>query len=307
MVVADFDGDALPAALPLRFMGGLHRLVLGGEAPELARQYPTAGGSPDGQTLPEALLSTVDANIDSLREALEIPPQTNEIGRSVALLAGLVTALGGENRPVRLLEIGSSAGLNLMLDKFSYETSEWSWSGDSDAPTLTPAWIGAGILVPQSIEIVTRRGCDTNPIDVTKDVERHRLVSFVFSDQLDRFERINKACDLVRPDSFQIDEADAGSWLAERLYEPVPDGTLTVVQHSVMWQYLQEHTKAQIDATFDRAGDAATESRPLAHVAFESSDLEDYSGHVLTVERWPDGQSQTLGFGQPHGAWFTSL
>lgn len=306
-VVRGFVGDAIPDALPLRFMGGLHRLVLEGEAPALARHYPTAGGTPDGQTLAEDLLSSVDAHVGYLRDALEIPPQTNEIGRSVALFAGLITALAGDDRPVNLLEIGSSAGLNLMLDSFSYDAGVWTWPGVADAPALAPDWTGGGPSVPSSIEISNRRGCDTNPIDVTDGAERQRLVSFVWADQLDRFERINKACDLVRPGSFRLDESDAAIWLRERLSESVPDGSLTVVQHSVMWQYLASSTQSEINATLDEFGAVASESRPIARVTFEPSLEGDYSGHVLTVQRWPGGSRTTLGHGQPHGSWFTWL
>jgi hypothetical protein len=306
-VVRDFEGDAVPAALPLRMMGGLHRIVLGGQAPNLARHYPTTGGTPDGQTLPEDLLSTVDANVDYLRESLHVPPQTNEIGRSVALFVGLVTALSGEKRPVNLFEIGSSAGLNLMLDNYSYETGMWSREGIDGAPELRPDWRGHAPTIPESIEILSRRGCDTNPIDVTSDAERQRLVSFVWADQVDRFERINKAIDLVGSDSFRLDEADAAVWLRERLGESMPDGTLTVVQHSVMWQYLSEETQDDIDATFDKVGAEAKADRPIARVAFEASPDNAHEGHVLTVQRWPGGERKILGYGQPHGSWFTLL
>lgn len=303
-VVRDFEGDAVPGAMPLRMMGGLHRLVLRGQAPRLAGHYPTTGGTPDGQTLAEDVLSTVDANVGYLREALQVPPQTNEIGRSVALFAGLMMALEGESRPVKLLEIGSSAGLNLMLDNFSYETEPWSWAGTEGAPLLRPDWRGGGPAVPESIDVLSRQGCDTNPIDVTVEAERLRLVSFVWADQVDRFDRINKAIDLVDPGSFQLEEADAAVWLRDRLAEPVPDGTLTVVQHSVLWQYLSPDTQHDIDATFDRVGAEVTNGQPLARVAFEASSDENHEGHVLTVQRWPGGERRILGYGQPHGNWF---
>jgi hypothetical protein len=288
-------------------MGGLHRLALGGQAHKLARHYPTTGGTPDGQTLLEDVLSTVAANVSYLRESLHVPPQTNEIGRCVALLPGLMTALAGEHRPVRLLEIGASAGLNLLLDNFSYETRMWSWEGTEGAPVLRPDWRGAGPVVPETVEVVSRQGCDTNPIDVTNDAERLRLVSFVWADQVDRFDRINKAIDVVRPDSFSLDEADAAVWLRERLAERVSDGTLTVVQHSVMWQYLSAQMQHDIDATFERIGSEATEARPVARVAFEASNDKNHEGHVLTVQRWPGGERRVLGYGQPHGSWFTWL
>lgn len=308
LVVSDFEGDAVPDALALRFMGGLHRLVLSGAAPLLARHFPTVGGTPDAPDLGEDVLVTVAANVPTLREALEIAPQTNEIGRSAALFAGLLAVLGDENRPVRLLEIGSSAGLNLMLDTFTYETADWSWQGVDGAPILRPDWQGGGPDVPDSIRIVSRRGCDLAPIDVSYPNSRDRLLSFVWADQLDRFERLKAAIDLVGPDSFRLDTADAGAWLAEVLEEPVEAGVLTVVQHSVMWQYLPEATRSLVNGTFERFGERASDSRPLAHIAFEGRpEAKGNGGMALTVRHWPGGGERILGFGHPHVSSFTWL
>lgn len=304
-VVGDFVGDASPhvEGLPLRFMGGVHRLVLRGQAPDLGAHFPTVGGTPDGQSLPEDFLTAVDANVEMLREALSVPPQTNEIGRSAALFPGLVVALAGEDRPIRLLEIGSSAGLNMLLDLFGYSTDSWSWAGVDGAPVLSPLWTGSPPEVPDSLNIVSRRGCDASPIDVLDPLARERLVSFVWADQLERFQRLNQAIDLVTPDSFDLDRADAGEWLVERLDEPVADGTLTVVQHSVMWQYLPESTQDDIMSCLARAGAAATSSTPLAHVAYESvMDGESSRGMGLTVTRWPGAGGGLVAYGQAHGA-----
>jgi len=303
-VLADFEGDAVSAALPLRLMGGVHRLVLEGVGGSLSAHFPTVGGDPDGQTLAEDFLVAVDANASYLREALVVAPQTNEIGRSAALLPGLGVALEGRKMPVRLLEIGSSAGLNLNLDQYSYRAGAWTWDGVADAPTVAVEWSGPAPPLPQSLEIVERRGCDLSPLDATNPDERTRLLSFVWADQTARFERMRGALDLMESSDIKLDKADAGQWVAQRLADGHGSGSMTVLQHSVMWMYLPEDTRKLILGTVSEAGEAATDDRPLAHVRFEASPRGyNAAGHRLTVQVWPGGEEQVLATGHAHGAW----
>ena len=72
-------------ALPLRFMAGIHRLVLAGDAPSLARHFPSAGGTV-GDDPWSAFSEAVSTNIDALRDALRRPVQTNEVRRCAALV-----------------------------------------------------------------------------------------------------------------------------------------------------------------------------------------------------------------------------
>ncbi len=302
-VLADYEGDAVRDMLANRIMGGVHRLVLQGRAEGLAKHFPTVGGTPDGETLAADFLTAVHAHVPYLRDALTVPPQTNEIGRSNALFPGLAVALRGEDRPVRLLEIGSSAGLNLMLDRYSYRTDVWSWEGTEGAPVLEPIWTGPAPAMPSAVDIVSRQGCDASPMDVLDPEARERLLSFVWADQLDRYERVKKAIDLVTPDSFTLVQEDAGVWLADRLAEPVPDGVLTVVQHSVMWQYVAPQTQRLIESIFDGAANQATSSRPFAHVAYEPTvPMKPGRAMQLTVDRWPDGPHGVYAYGHAHGS-----
>jgi hypothetical protein len=302
-VVEDFEGDPVAAALPLRFMGGVHRLVLERTAERLVPHFPTVGGDPDGQTLEEDFLVEVDANAEFLRRYLDAPPQTNEIGRSVALFPGLAFALAGEQRPIRLLEIGSSAGLNLLLDQFNYQSTAWSWTGDSRGPLLEPVWTGAAPPIPDTIRIIERRGCDTAPVRFLEAAARRRLLSYVWGDQVERFERLTRAMDLAIGIPFTVDESDAATWLADRLEEPVADETLTVVQHSVMWQYLDGDTQAAVHELLGISGAAATDCRPLAHVSLEPPGYGvGHRGMELIAQRWPGDGPVVLGYGQAHGA-----
>lgn len=301
-VVAGFDGDPVAAALALRFMGGLHRLVLMGLAPDLAAHYPSVGGEPDPDTIRSDLLLTVASHVGYLRDGLRVAPQTNEIGRSGFLLPGLLDALAGDDLDVRLLEIGSSAGLNLLLDRYRYELGSWSW-GDVTSAAVIEAELTGDPPEPRPLSIVERRGCDLNPLDVTTEEHQLRLLSFVWADQEARIARTRGAIAIANGLPPTVDNADCGEWLEQHLSVRADRGVATVVQHSVMWQYLPNETRAAVRAALHAAGERATNRRPLIHVAFEPNAGGVGSGFSVTVTRWPDGEARTVASGHAHGAW----
>src|SRR5262249_31900977 len=119
-VVRGWTLDPGPAALALRLVGTVHRVALVGQAPELARVYPSgarAGTGPVGPGAAWAAFRDVLAERpEDVRAGLAWPPQTNEVGRSALLVGGLLVLRSMVDRPVRLVEIGASAGLNLRPD-----------------------------------------------------------------------------------------------------------------------------------------------------------------------------------------------
>ncbi len=163
-VPSGHEDDPSREAVPLRLLGGLHRLVLDGRAPALRRWYPSTGGTWDaGSAWPEITIVAAD-HADSLRAALGQPPQTNEVGRSAALIGALLRVNHEPAFPIRLFEIGSSAGLNLRADHYHYRYDGGHW-GPIDSPVIIDdAWHGR--LPPSaSVQIVERQGFDIAPID----------------------------------------------------------------------------------------------------------------------------------------------
>ena len=303
-VVGDFPDDPLGAALSLRFMGGVHRIVLMGVAPKLARHYPSVGGEPAYETVLGDFLDTVHAHKGYLRDALSIAPQTNEVGRSAALLLALGTAAAGLRGSVRLLEIGAAAGLNLHLDRYRYEFGSWSWGSENSPVTVAAEWRGDPPRIPAALDIIERRGCDVAPIDVRDEAARLRALSFVWPDQVERFDRTRAALQLAANEPVAIDRADAADWLDEQLATEHTD-TITVVQQSVMWQYVDVATQQRIDQVIEAAGRRATSKAPLARSWFDapSKDRWGRGGPEIALTTWPGGERRTLGFGQAHGAW----
>lgn len=303
-IVRGFPGDAVAAALPLRLMGGLHRLVLGGQAPALASHFGTAEGALDENTIASCVLSVVDEHSSELRAALDIPPQTNEIGRSVALLPGLAVALGDRTMPIHLFEIGSSAGLNLALDRYSYDGGSWNRSGSDGAPVIRTEWSGPLPKFPEEFRIERRRGCDLDPVDVRDPIARQRLLSFVWGDHVERFKRLDQAIDIRLGMDIDVDKAGAVNWIGD--LDGAEEGVLTVLQHSVMWQYMSAEAQSRVIQLVERRGEQATRQAPFAYVRYEPGDVgAGRGGMQLTVTTWPNRVEQVLAFGHAHGASIT--
>jgi hypothetical protein len=132
-VLAGHENDPPRSNLALRFVGAVHRSVLGGDAPELAAFYPSVGGVVDGERVWPAFRDAVERLRDELRAEVAVPVQTNEVARSAGLLGGFLLVAGSSGLPLRVLEVGASAGLILRWDDYHYSAGADSW-GNPDSP-----------------------------------------------------------------------------------------------------------------------------------------------------------------------------
>ncbi len=223
--ILSWPGDASVTAdsVPLRLAGGLHALVLTDQNPGLAACYPRAGRQGDTKPLPDALSDALRAamidNADHLLTWLDSPPQTNESARSAPLVATGALLMARYGLPLRLLELGASAGLNLRWHKIALDLKGNRY-GPQDAPlTLKPKWRGQ-LPGDHPIRIASRAGVDLNPLDATRPEDRLRLLSYVWPDQQDRLTRMRQALDLAQTDPVEVTKADAIDWLADQLATP---------------------------------------------------------------------------------------
>jgi len=308
--IAGHEDAPGPAAIALRLLGGVHALVLTGRAPDLAGHYPSAGGSFDPAD-PEAgwpaFRSAVADNLPWIRDWLTRPPQTNEVGRANLLIAGLLYALRGAERPVRLFELGSSAGLNLLADLFRCESAGFSY-GPADSPVVLPdAWRGdppAWLPGAAPLHFAERRGCDPTPIDPTSADGALALRAYVWADQAERTARLNGALQLAAKTPAPVDRAGAAEFLRD---VQVADGALTVVWHSVMRQYVPREEWRLVEGELARLAESATPAAPFAHLALEPRRVGEEHRYLLTV-RIGTGPEQVLAEARPHGlpAWTVS-
>jgi hypothetical protein len=311
-LLAPHGADPGGSALALRLMGATHRLALSGVAPDLAAHYPSTGGDGDLGAAWDAWLALVRDRPAEVAPHLARAVQTNEVGRVGALLGGFLAVARSTGMPLRVLEVGSSAGLNLRWDQFRIRCGPVTWGPAGSPVDLGDPFDGAvaPLLSPASVTVAERRGCDVNPLDPTSDDGRLTLLSFVWPDQTRRFANLAAACDLARSVPATVDHASGDSWLAEQLSQARP-GLATVVFHSVMLQYMTPPVRNRFLATIQEAGAAATVDAPLAWLHLEPRDTL-ASDMVVRLAQWParparlasDGTGeQLLGVSHPHGAW----
>ncbi len=296
-LLTPYADRAVGDAVLLRLLGGVHRLVLAGKVPELAAHYPSVGGRA-GRRLGAAFTEVVEDHHRVLAADLQSGVQTNEVGRSAALLVGYLRLAAG-GLPLRVLEVGASAGLNLAFDRYHYTQGAWKW-GPADSPlAFCDPFMGPPPAIPPSVNplrVIERRGCDPHPIDPTTEEGRLRLRSFVWPDQPHRRARLDAALEVATAHPVAIDQADAGGWLSGQLARPRA-GVMTVVSHSIVLQYLDHHDRRDLVTLIEEAGGRAGPSAPLAWLRMEPAGER----AEVRLTTWPGAISRRLATSAYHG------
>jgi hypothetical protein len=295
-VLAGWEDAPSEAVVDLRLLGGLFRIVLERRAPALAPYYRSLGGRAPPEGAWEVAREVVAAHPHELRAALDVVPQTNEVGRAAPLVVGLMDAVSrsGLHR-VRLLEIGASAGLNLRVDRFRVSGEGWA-VGPADSPVRLDGAV-RGPVRPVGLEVVARRGCDLYPVDPGTPGGRLRLASFVWPDHVDRHHRLAAALRVAADLPAQVDRSPALPWLEAQLEQAVAPAVLTVVWHSVVALYLPQDERETLAAMLAEAGHRG----PVARVELEHRDLRAGSRPELAVTLYPGGERRVLADASHHG------
>lgn len=284
--------------LPTRLAGALHALVIDGRDEGLKAVYPPNEVSDDA--LWRGIIHAFGEHENFILERLRFAPQTNEVRRSSALLAGFLTIADLFGKPLVLSEFGASMGLNLNWDRYHHDLGGFLWGDPSSPVMLKPRWEG-GSPPRAEIAVQDRAGCDLNPLDPNAPEDSLRLLSYLWADQPDRVERTRAAIEVARINHVLVEKGDALAWLKEKRLANLLPGTVHVVYHSIAWQYLPPDARARGEAIIAEAGSRATEDAPLARLQIEMDDNPD--GVTLSLQIWPTGERRELGRTDPHGRW----
>ena len=297
--IADWQGLLLEDAMPLRLAGGFHHLHLTGADTRLGPIYRS---EKTNQAEVDATLLAITRDHDArLLPWLDGPPQTNEAGRSAGIMAALLW-LGARIVPrFDLLEIGSSAGANTMMDRFAFDLGGTRTGVAGSTVRIVPEWRGPP--PPEvDLEIAAIRGCDRAPINLVDPVQALRLKSYTWPENHARLDRLDRIVEMARERRPDLASADAADWVEARLAEPQEDGTTRALFHSIVWQYIQPAGRARIETAMEAAARRATPNRPLAWIMLETN--RQTFRHEVLVRYWPGGDDWTLlGSAHAHGAW----
>lgn len=292
-----FDGDIGPKghSLPLRIASALHALVLTGTDTALVHAYPPNMVSE--AMLEDAVRQSLVAHEGFIRDWIASAPQTNEVRRSAVLIAGAHTLVArtGVTR-LHLSELGASAGLNLMFDRYALVADQAHLGPDTPALTLSPDWVGPA---PEKapFEVIERRGVDLNPLEARNPGHALRLRAYLWPDQAHRLALTNAA---IAVNDATIDRGDAIDWLEARLAHPLQDA-MHLVFHTVAWQYFSPASQATGTALIEAAGARATAAAPLAWLRMEAD--SDTRGAGISARLWPGDHHIPLGRADFHGRW----
>ncbi len=295
-LLRDFSLDPPGSALALRFLGAVNRLVLEGKAPDLVPCY--SGEILDMDETWSRFTQVLQACQQELPALIRRPVRINEVGRASALLPGFLYVAGQTGLPLRLLEVGAGAGLNLRWDRYFYESPNQAW-GDPLSPVMLR---GAYRLNHPSLggtaRIAERRGCDDEPLHAAVEADRLTLLSFVWPDRPERVQRMRAALDLAQLEPVALDAERAEEWIEKQLKRPAGQ-CATVVFHCVFLDNLSPQARARFQFVMEEAGKRATSDAPLAWLRMEPGGVE----AEVRLRIWPGGDDRLIALSGFQGQW----
>jgi hypothetical protein len=228
----------------LRFLDALPRPKRQPNLLFAAARYLT--GEPPG---PETLRQLVSERPDELgRVMLARRTQTNEVGRCAVLLP----ALAALPPPLALLEVGASAGLTLLPDRYSYDYAGHRVAGTAPDGPLLRCQPSGPVPLPAAVpRVVWRAGLDLAPLDVRDDDDVRWLACLVWPDQPERARRLEQAVAVARADPPRLVRGDLLDDLPDLAARAPADATL-VVCHSAVLAYVAADRREAFAAEITR-------------------------------------------------------
>ncbi len=273
---------------PNLLLAAVHYLLLQGGDGELARYYPSLGGTrrPDaacGELFAEfALAHRVE--VEALIRSRRI--QTNEVGRCT----GLLLALGLLAEPLALIDVGASAGLNLNLDRYGYDYGEHGClTGEEAAPVLRCQVRRGQPPVPAHIpRICWRVGIDLAPLDPADAATGRWLDALIWPEHIERRQTLRQALAVARRHPVEVRCGDAVELLPVVVAE-APKGATLVVTHANTLAYFSISQRLRLAELCHQARAAV--------VSLEGEPGQPWHRNLLQLD------GRTLAICDPHGAW----
>jgi hypothetical protein len=220
--------------------------------------------------------------------------QTNEPARCTALMP----ALAQLPQPLALLEVGASAGLTLLVDRYSYDYDGHRIAGaDPQAPTLRCAAQGPVPLPARLPQVRWRAGLDINPLDVNNDDDVRWLGCLLWPGEGDREQRLAAAVATARRDPPPVHRGDLLDDLPALAAQAPAEATLVVYHTSVLSYVTMDKRRQFAEAV---AGLGAVWLSNESPRVVPDLPLPPYEGSPSVLAR--NGHT-LLAFADSHGTW----
>jgi hypothetical protein len=310
--VLDMVAEAPPEGHnPVLLLAAVHDVLLGGLDHPLAAVYAGESGADPGPLFVDLCLSQRDALLGLLATH---HVNTNEVGRSATLGPALTTVAARLGEPLAHLDVGCSAGLNLLSDRYLLDYGPAGTTGPGDAPVRIACRVAGGTppIAPLLPPIVARVGLDRAPVDVDDDDEARWQLACVWPDT-GRLPRTRLALEEARRTPITLVQGDAVDGVGPAI-AGLPAGAVAVVTTTQVVAYLSHAQRAG----FREALAAASRDRPVAWISAEvqgvvdglpgagaPADDQGVEGSVLGLAVFRDGgvDGTVLGYVHPHGSW----
>jgi hypothetical protein len=242
--------------VPNLFLGAVHFLLLQGIQDPLADFYPSLGGSKsllDDDPYPYFRSFCLE-HYEQIQQIIATKlVQTNEVRRCACLLPAFeLVSIRSQRRPLAMIEIGTSAGLNLLWDRYGYDYGEGLRCGDPDSPVQLTCQL-RGALRPSLPDrfptVVYRIGIDLNPIDV-RDAEQTRwLQALIWPEHKRRADLLAAAIAVAQKHPPELLAGDALDILP-RVLPNVPQESVLCLYHSFVINQFSSEARERLDALF---------------------------------------------------------
>ncbi|WP_265111444.1 DUF2332 domain-containing protein [Halosolutus halophilus] len=300
------DGQPPPQLL----LAAVHALVLEEPDHRIAEFYPSCTDDPldpsDADPFPafREFCLTHEGRVREIVATRRV--QTNDVGRSAVLFPAFAhAARTGVRRPLALVEVGTSAGLNLYWDRFQYAYDEYGTHGESSSPVRIESAVKGAIDPPLSASIPDveyRAGIDLQPLDVTDPSDKRWLRALAIPDQQWRYDRLAAAIELVADDPPRLVEGDVPSVLPDLLPEVPVELELCIFSTHTLYQFEESAV-----AEFENVLREFSRERPLYWFSDTSSSESEYPNYRMVTLRDGVSEETHLAEYKSYGEWIRWL
>jgi hypothetical protein len=225
--------------------------------------------------------------------------QTNEVRRCALLLPAVAEVAKSVQSGIALVDIGTSSGLNLLLDKYLYRYSDGTAVGTLDSHLKLSCTIqDSQLIIDQMPKIASRIGIDLNPIDLNDAEEMLWAISLLWPDQVDRVERLRSAAQILKSNSVELVKGDAISALPE-----VAKGISAELSLCIMHSFTLNQFSLEARENFEKMLCSISTEREVWRISLEWIGTE---SPQMNLDHYHSGkllQKRLLANCHQHGEW----